>query len=96
MKKRQRRKFSTDFKLQVILESLKDDMTLTQLSQKYELHSNQVSKWKSDFLEKAVDIMNSKSNSQSLEERDKELEMLYSKIGQLQVENDFLKKKLFK
>lgn len=96
MKKRQRRKFSTDFKLKVILESLKDDMTLTQLSQKHGLHANQVSKWKSDFLEKSVDFMNSKTNSQSLEERDKELEMLYSKIGQLQVENDFLKKKLFK
>lgn len=96
MKKRQRRKFSSEFKLKVILESLKERSTLTELSQKYELHSNQISKWKTDFLEKAADVMDSKSSSQSIEERDSKLEKLYSKIGQLQIENDFLKKKLFK
>ncbi len=96
MKKRQRRKFSSEFKLKVILESLKERSTLTELSQKYELHSNQISKWKADFLEKAADVMDSKPSAKTIEERDAELEKLYSKIGQLQIENDFLKKKLFK
>ena len=78
MKKRQRRKFSSDFKLKVILEALREDSTLAQLSQKYELHGNQISKWKTDFLEKAAGIMNSKPNVRSVQERDEELEKLYA------------------
>ncbi|MCC6282597.1 MAG: transposase, partial [Saprospiraceae bacterium] len=41
--KKQRRKFSKEFKLQVVLEALKERLTLNDLSQKYELHPNQIS-----------------------------------------------------
>lgn len=93
MGKKQRRKFSGDFKLKVILEALKERSTLTELSQKHDLHANQISNWKGDFLEKARSIMDSKSTRQTGEDHEKERQRLYAKIGRLQVENDFLKKK---
>ncbi len=96
MKKKQRRKFSAEFKLKVILEALKERSSITELSQKYDLHGNQISNWKKDFLEKANSVMNSKSDGEKEKDQDKELEKLYAKIGQLQIENDFLKKRLFK
>ncbi|MFC3813317.1 transposase [Lacihabitans lacunae] len=48
-----KRKFTSDFKLKVILEALKEQQTLAELSQKYELHPNQISVWKTEFLAKA-------------------------------------------
>jgi len=92
--KRKRRKFSSEFKLKVILEALSERSTLSELSQKYELHPNQISKWKQDFLSKAKSVMDSElpKSKESPSENAKEL---YSKIGQLQMELDYLKKKLF-
>ena len=95
MAKRQRRKFSVDFKLKVIQEALQERLTLRQLSEKYELHPNQISNWKQEFLEKARTIMAAKTERQQGQDRAAELKSLYAKIGQLQSENDFLKKKLF-
>lgn len=90
--KKTRRKFSTDFKLKVILDSLTERDTLVVLSQKYDLHPNQISQWKQDFLDKAKQILESKKVNSSKEDQD--TDALFTKIGQLQVELDFLKKKL--
>jgi len=92
--KKKRRVFTNDFKLKVILETLKERSTAKELCQKYELHPNQISKWKEDFLDKAVQIMDSKSEKAKNENYEAEQNRLYTKIGQLQMEIDFLKKKL--
>jgi hypothetical protein len=51
-----------------------------------------ISKWKQKFLEKSAEIFDKKSDSETEVDADK----LYSKIGQLEMENDFLKKSLNK
>ena len=90
---KKRRRFSSEFKLKVILEALKERQTLSELAQKYELHQNQISTWKKDFIVQASDYM---SHKVSAGEKKKEIEteQLYAKIGQLQMELDYLKKKL--
>jgi transposase len=90
--KKTKRKFTSDFKLKVILEALTERDTLAVLSQKYNLHPNQISIWKQDFLGKAKEILELKKESTVKEKED--TEVLYAKIGQLQMEVDFLKKKL--
>lgn len=90
--KKTKRKFTSDFKLKVILEALTERDTLAVLSQKYTLHPNQISIWKQDFLGKAKQILESKKELTDVEKQD--TEALYTKIGQLQMEVDFLKKKL--
>lgn len=91
--RRKRRTFSSKFKLKVILDSLKERESLSELSQKYDLHQNQISKWKNDFIENAKSNL-AVSNKALNKDKDQELEKLYSKIGKLQMEVDFLKKKL--
>lgn len=92
--RKKRRVFKKAFKLKVILESLKERSTTKELCQKYELHPNQISKWKQEFLDKASETMDSTSGKSKDEDYEKEQDRLYAKIGQLQMEVDFLKKKL--
>ena len=91
--KRKRRVFSSEFKLKVILSALKERESLSELSQKFDLHPNQISKWKSDFLDNARHYLQP-SNSKQEKAQETEIEKLYIKIGKLQIENDYLKKKL--
>lgn len=93
--KKQRRKFTKEFKLKVILDVLKESQTLQELGSKYEIHSNQISTWKREFLEKAPLVMDAKPLKEEKQHQEAEQEKLYSKIGQLQMEVDFLKKKLY-
>jgi transposase-like protein len=91
MTKHSRRKFSADFKARVALEAIKNQKTLAELSQQFEVHSVTISKWKTEFLENMSVIFENghdKKDNQDSPER----EQLYAQIGQLKVENDFLKK----
>ena len=91
--KKSRRKFSPSFKAKVALEAIKDQLTLQEIASKFDIHPTQISTWKREFIENSSKAFESKSKE---EDTDKEKSVLYSKIGQLQVENDFLKKVLDK
>jgi transposase-like protein len=91
MSRQKRRQFTAEFKAKVALEAVKKEFTLAELSAKYELSPVVISKWKSEFLENMASIFErgkaSKDNEESVD-----VDKLYSQIGQLKVENDFLKK----
>ena len=94
--KRTRRKFSAEFKTKVVLEALSERLTQTgELAQKHEIHPNQITQWKREFLEKAPDVFSKGDKAQKAEQNhEQEAEQLYKTIGQLKVEVDWLKKKL--
>jgi transposase len=91
--KKTRRKFGASFKSKVAIEALKERSTLAELAKKYELHPNQISIWKQEFIEKSAMIFETK-NSPKDNSTEQDSEKLYSKIGRLEIENDFLKKNL--
>jgi transposase-like protein len=91
---RKRRNFSASFKAKVAIEAVKERETLTELSKKYELHPNQISNWKKEFLENSSSVFESKKKEDS--EIITDVDKLYSKIGRLEMENDFIKKNLKK
>jgi transposase-like protein len=87
--KTSRRKFSGAFKAQVAIEALKERESVAELSKKFEVHPNMISKWKQEFLERASEIFETPSPEKQSQV---DLEKLYAKIGQLEMERDFLKK----
>lgn len=92
--KKTRRKFSADFKAKVVIEALKERDTIETIARKYELHPNQITSWKKEFVEKAgAAFQNGSDASDEKKQREAEQEQLYSQIGKLKVENEWLKKK---
>ena len=89
----QRRKFSAAFKTKVVLEALSERHTIQELGRKFEVHPNQIAKWKAQFLASAQEVFSNGKDDKATD-LEKEHQKLYEKIGQLQVENDFLKKAL--
>lgn len=88
-----RRKFTSKFKTKVVLEALRERSSLTELAQKFDLHPNQISKWKRDFLAGAESVFDNGAKSKK-DEAQEEKDNLLQTIGQLKVENDFLKNAL--
>jgi len=56
MSKSPRRNRAPAFKAKVALEALKADQTLIDLSQRYQVHPNQITEWKKQLFENAVEI----------------------------------------
>ena len=86
MAKRPRRNHTAVFKARVALEAVKGEQTLMELSERYQVHPNQITEWKKHLLEKASEVFE-KGKKSSLEPDVKEL---HAKIGRLTMENDFL------
>jgi len=93
--RKQRRKFTSEFKTKVAIEALKERLTLSELAKKFDLHPNQISQWKQEFLSNAS-IVFEKKGKKKIEEAEVDIDKLYTKIGQLEMEKDFLKKNLRK
>ena len=91
MTRRTRRNHTATFKTQVALAALKEDKTLTQLAEQFDLHPNQIVEWKKQLQQNAVSVFES---PKPVEEVD--LKPLHAKIGQLTLENDFLETALTK
>ena len=90
--KNKRRKHSAQFKAKVALAAAKGDKTIAELASQYEVHPNQITKWKKQLLESLPEIFN-RSRQKDKHRKDELTEHLYQQIGQLKVELDWLKKK---
>ncbi len=91
MAKRQRR--SAQFKFKMALEAAKGTKTLSELSSEYEVHSTQISEWKSQLLKEGHIIFSTTTARQQRDQEDRQAE-LYEQIGRLNMELEWLKKKV--
>ena len=89
---RTRRTFGKDFKAKVVLEALKEKDTIEVLAKKYELLPNQISLWKAEAIRNRSAVLSAEKTVVAKDEIP--TEKLYARIGQLTLENDFLKKSL--
>ena len=76
----------------IAIEAIKGELTFAQISAKYGVNSGQISTWKKQLLDGAIDIFSGK-HAKKAKCNNELVEELYKQIGQLSVERDWLKKK---
>ena len=84
--RRTRRVFSSEFKPKVALAALREDKTLAELCQQFELHPAQIIEWKKQLLSNAAGVFGSAAKVKDAVD----LGPLHAKIGQQALEIDFL------
>jgi transposase len=92
MTKRTRRKIDSTLKAKIALEALREQATVSDLAQRYQVHPNQIYAWKKQLQDQATRAFES-GNGDATADREGEIERLHAKIGQLLVERDFLAKR---
>lgn len=92
---RKRRSFSPAFKAKVALEAIKGVKTIAEIAQKHKLHATQITLWKKQLLAGAEDVfLDGKTKTPQKNSDEPQTAELYEQIGRLNVQLEWLKKKV--
>jgi len=86
-----RKNYSAEFKAKVALEAIRGEATVAELVAKHGVHQTVINTWKRQALEGMAGIFSGKAEANAAE-KERQIEKLHTKIGQLVVERDFLAK----
>jgi len=92
MSEKKRKNFSSQFKAKVALEAIRGVKTVTEIAQAFGVHPTQVTQWKKVLQDQAAGIFDT-TRGPALVDPAASSERLYSEIGRLKMELDWLKKK---
>ena len=84
-----RQKYSAEFKSKVALAAIREEGSLAELSSRFSVNANLISRWKQQALGGLGDVFSRKQERQQ-QSNDQQIKELHAKIGQLTVEKDFL------
>ncbi len=92
--KNKRKSYNPDEKAMIVLEVLREESTLNEIAQKYEVSPQLISRWKAEFIENMPSVFNKKNTEieKIKQEHAAEKEELINQIGQLTVDVNWLKK----
>lgn len=85
--KGKRKQYKAEFKAQVALAALQGDKTMAELAQEYGVHPTMINAWRRQLLEHAAEVF---ARGKDPGQESVDVQALYRKIGQLEVERDFL------
>ena len=93
-----RKKYIPEEKAKIVLEVLREENTLAEIANKYDVSQQLISRWRSEFLSNMATVFDKKTNeAEKLKlENEAEKEALVTKIGQLTMDIDWLKKNKWK
>lgn len=91
----ERRKFTSEFKVKVVLEVLQEELSLSEVAAGYGINPNQLATWKREFLERAPSVFDKTKYERDQRKAEKGMEVekaqMLKTIGQLTMERDYLK-----
>ena len=85
MPRRPRRNHSLAFKSKVALAGVKGDKTISELSQQFDVHPNQITQWKIQLLERMSEVFEGSAKAGPPQA---DVKTLHAKIGELDVTPD--------
>jgi transposase len=90
-----RRRYTPEQKAKIVIEVLREERTLNEIAAEYEIHPNQLSRWKAEFLSNAARAFSKETDEvdKVKQSYEKEKDELLKQLGQLSYENAWLKKK---
>ena len=88
-----RRTMSPEFKAKVALEAIRGVQTVNEIAAKYQIHPNQVTKWKKQATENIASLFADGRAKTKKDESAETIDRLYREVGQLQCDLSWLKKK---
>lgn len=89
MAKKMQGKFTAEFKAQVVLAAISNQMTVSEIVEKYNVSKTMVYQWKDEFLSNASKVFES---DRATRQQEKQIDNLHRKIGELEMELDFAKR----
>jgi putative transposase len=89
-----KRQHSAEFKTNVVLDLLKETDTLPKIASKYGVHPTQARRWREIAIASLKNIFTGKPPDAQIQEKEQLIEELYKKIGQKEIELDWMKKKV--
>jgi transposase len=96
MTKKTRRRIDDGLKAKIALEALREQATVADLAQRYEVHPNQTYAWKKQLQDQAARAFDAGVGRDAETAHEREIERLHAKIGQLTVERDFFSQEVRK
>lgn len=88
-----RRQHPPAFKAKVAFEALKENKTVAELSSQFAVHPTQIKQWR-DMMEKQGATIYTDHHQKKEREKDDLIRRLYEQVGKLQIQVDWLKKKM--
>ncbi len=86
--------YTPEFKAKVVLELLREEQTIGQISSKYEVHATQLSRWRKAVVEGIPELLNdNRKRDNQVRAHEEEVRELYAQIGELTSKLSWLKKK---
>jgi transposase len=90
-----RKTYTGKFKTTVVLEILKEEKTISEIASQYEVHPNQLSKWRKEAINGLANVLEDgrRKSDKEKEILEKKTQELYTEIGKLTTQLNWLKKK---
>ena len=90
---KKRKRHTPEFKAKIAIEALKEIKTRNEIASEYGIHPVQISNWKKELLQNVPSLFNNKELKLEKEHEAEKAE-LYEQIGRLQMQLEWLQKKM--